>query len=230
VVEAQHHISTMKLTDNAAEQALLEQLIESTKPAIPPECRHLDFLLFTPFRYAPYPHDSRFRRPGFTPGVFYASETPETALAEACFHRLLFFYESPDTPWPSNAGEYTAFACNYAGGRAIDLTERPFADRAAIWTHPTDYEGCQQLAELARAEHIDVIRYQSVRDPKGGANIALLTCRAFASAEPIERQSWRILLGSSGARPRCELPRQVLEFDRQAFAKDPRIAAMRWDR
>jgi hypothetical protein len=45
----------MKLTDNAAEQALLERLIEDSKPPIPLECRHLDFLLFTPFRYAPYP-------------------------------------------------------------------------------------------------------------------------------------------------------------------------------
>jgi hypothetical protein len=52
----------MKLTDNVAEQVLLESLIESTKPTIPPECSHLDFLLFTPFRYAPYPQGSRFRR------------------------------------------------------------------------------------------------------------------------------------------------------------------------
>ena len=38
------------------------------------------------------------------------SEHPHTAIAELCFHRLLFFAELPDTPWPGNAGEYTAFA------------------------------------------------------------------------------------------------------------------------
>lgn len=230
MVEAQHHISTMKLTDNAAEQVLLEQLIESTKPAIPPECSHLDFLLFTPFRYAPYPRGSRLRRAGFTSGIFYGSEAPETALAEACFYRLLFFHESPDTPWPGNAGEYTAFACEYATGRAIDLTQPPFTDRRATWTHPTDYAQCQHLADLAREERIEVIRYESVRDPVHRANIALLTCKAFASTEPVARLSWRILLGGNGARARCEMPHQILEFDRAAFSADPRIAAMRWHR
>src|ERR1700726_5323205 len=95
VVEAQNQISTTKLTDTAAEQHALELLIEETKPPIPPECRHLNFLLSTPFRYgAAYPRGSRFRRAGFTPGVFYASERVETPIAELCFFRLLFFSES----------------------------------------------------------------------------------------------------------------------------------------
>src|SRR5580704_470474 len=79
-VEAQHQVSTAKLTDDMAEQRRLEQLIESSKPTIPVECRHLNFLLSTPFRYgAPYPIGSRFRRAGLTQGVFYASELARTA-------------------------------------------------------------------------------------------------------------------------------------------------------
>src|SRR5262245_40551809 len=108
VVEAQSRVSTMKLSDTLEEQEVLERLIDETKPAIPDECRHLDFLLFTPFRYSPYPFDSRFRRAGSTHGVFYSSEVPETAVAEISFHRLLFFLDSPATPWPANPGEYTA--------------------------------------------------------------------------------------------------------------------------
>ena len=55
VVEAQHVVSTLKLVDTLAEQALLEDLLEETKPPVPPECRHLHYLLATPFRYgAPY--------------------------------------------------------------------------------------------------------------------------------------------------------------------------------
>ena len=100
LVEAQHRVSTLKLTDTLAEQALLEQLIDETKPPLPPECRHLDYLLAAPFRYGPYPEGSRFRRAGRTPGVFYASQTPATAVAETAFHRLLFFADSPATPWP----------------------------------------------------------------------------------------------------------------------------------
>src|SRR5437868_4446832 len=82
VVEAQNHVSTLKLTDNRAEQALLETIIEAVKPPVPADCEHLDFLLATPFRYAAYKEGSRFRRAGFTPGVFYASENVETAIAE----------------------------------------------------------------------------------------------------------------------------------------------------
>src|SRR5208282_4352542 len=83
VVEAQHHVSTLKLVDSVSEQELLEDLIETTKPALPSECRDLHYLLSTPFRYgAVYPKGSRFRRAGVTAGVFYASETPQTAVAE----------------------------------------------------------------------------------------------------------------------------------------------------
>src|SRR5882757_8489431 len=101
LVEAQHHVSTLKLVDSLEEQALLEQLLEESKPALPPECAGLDYLLATPFRYgAVYPHGSRFRRAGRTLGVFYASERVETALAEMAFYRLLFFADSPETPLP----------------------------------------------------------------------------------------------------------------------------------
>jgi hypothetical protein len=110
-VEAQHYVSTLKLTDTQEEQSRLEELIEATKPRLPEECRHLPYLLSTPFRYgAPYPTGSRFRRAGLTAGVFYAAENPRTAIAELTFYRLLFFAESPNTPWPTNPGEYTAFA------------------------------------------------------------------------------------------------------------------------
>jgi hypothetical protein len=224
-------ISTAKLTDNAEEQRLLENLIEGAKPNIPPECQHLNFLLSTPFRYgAPYPRGSRFRKAGRTLGVFYSSENVDTAIAELCFHRLLFFAESPATKWPMDAGEFTAFAVEYATSRSIDLTRLPFDDRAAIWMHLTKYDECQELAELARCLDIQIIRYASARDPRHKLNTALLTCRAFARAEPGDRQTWRILFGSNGARALCEMPRVKVDFDRTAFHQDPRIAAMRWDR
>ena len=90
VVEAQHRVSTLKLVDSGREQALLEDILEASKPALPAECRGLHYLLATPFRYAPYPHGSRFRRAGMTPGVFYGAEAVDTALAEMAFYRLLF--------------------------------------------------------------------------------------------------------------------------------------------
>ena len=231
VVEAQHRVSTIKLTDTGAEQILLENLIEGTKPNIPVECQHLDFLLATPFRYgAPYPKGSRFRKAGRTPGVFYSSENVDTAIAELCFSRLLFFAESPDTKWPTDAGEFTAFSVEYATHRSIDLTRSPFDDRTAIWLHLNQYDACQEFAELARSTGVEIIKYASVRDPRSKLNTALLTCRAFAHAAPVNRQTWRILFGSNGARALCEMPRETIDFGRTAFHPDPRIAAMRWER
>ena len=231
LVEAQHRVSTLKLADTLAEQALLEDLVETTKPAIPPECRHLDFLLATPFRYgADYPKGSRFRRAGRTPGVYYAAEDPATAVAEMAFYRLLFFAESPATPWPADAAEYTAFSALLAGDRLLDLTAAPLDADAPIWMDRVDYAGCQAFADAARAVDADAIRYRSVRDPLGRANLAVLACRVFARPAPLERQTWRMRLGASGVQALCEFPRQALEFTRGAFADDPRIAALDWTR
>src|SRR6516165_9403374 len=148
IVEAQHHVSTLKLVDSVAEQELLEELIVATKPPLPPECRDLHYLLSTPFRYgAVYPKGSRFRRAGMSEGVLYASQTPHTAVAEMTFHRLLFFAESPDTPWPSNPAEYTAFSVKYATKRSIDLSKGKYAAERAKWMHLTDYSHCQAFAD-----------------------------------------------------------------------------------
>jgi len=229
VVEAQHKVSTLKLVDTLDEQALLESLIEETKPAVPPECRHLHYLLATPFRYGAYPRGSRFRRAGMTPGVFYASERPATAIAEAAFHRLLFFAESPATPWPANAAEFTAFSARFANARGIDLTAPPLSKDPA-WLSRTDYEPCQMLADAARAAGMTAISYRSVRDPEQGANLAIFSCAAFTQDKPADRQTWRMQFGRSGARAVCEFPDARLEFARDAFIADPRIAALNWGR
>ncbi len=231
LVEAQYHVSTLKLLDSVDEQKVLEDLIEATKPPLPPERRDLHYLLSTPFRYGSvYPAGSRFRRAGLTEGVFYASEAPRTAVAEMAFHRLLFFAESPATPWPANAAEYTAFSVKYATRKAIDLTRAKYDADRARWAHITHYSYCQALADAARTAKIEIIRYESVRDPDHGMNLALLTCRAFARRKPFGQQSWHIRLSSSGIQAVCEAPKSGMTFDRKAFAADPRIAKLRWDR
>jgi hypothetical protein len=231
LVEAQHRISTLKLVDTVEEQKTLEDLIQDTKPSLPPECAHLHCLLSTPFRYGTiYPTGSRFRRAGLTEGVFYASEQPATAVAEIVFYRLLFYAESPDTPWPTNAAEYTAFSVAYATKKAIDLTKGKVQKDKAAWMHATNYDPCQALTDDARSAKIDVIRYMSVRDPQQGLNLALLTGRAFTKPKPINEQTWHIRLSDTGAQAVCEAPKLGVTFDRAVFAADPRVAKMRWRR
>jgi RES domain len=225
LVEAQHQVSTLKLVDSLEEQALLEQLLDESKPSPPPECAGLDYLLATPFRYgAVYPHGSRFRRAGRTLGVFYASEKVETALAEMAFYRLLFYADSPETPLPGNAAEYTAFAASIATNAAIDLTRPPLDRDRDAWCDPLDYGPCQSLADTAREAGIQAILYRSVRDPNNGRNLALLTALGFAAREPVERQTWRIRLSAAGVQALCEFPKTRIGFASAEFAGDPRLA------
>jgi len=227
LVEAQHLVSTRKIVDSLDEQTLLEAILEDAKPPVPPRCRHLDYLLATPFRYQAYPRGSRFRRAGLTLGVWYGAERPETAAAEMGFYRLLFFAESPATPFPANAGEYSAICARLATGSALDLTAGALAADQALWTHLTDYGPCQALADAARTAAGALLRYRSVRDPDQGSNIAVLDCAAFADPAPtIERQTWRIYLSPSAVLVQREFPRRDIEISIAAFAVDPRIAAI----
>ena len=231
LVEARYLVSTLKLVDSLAEQEILEGLIDMTKPAVPAECKGLHVLLSTPFRYAPYPKGSRFRRAGLTPGAYYAAEERRTAAAEAAFYRLLFFAELPDTPWPVNGFEYTGFSVEILSRRLLDLTRAPLDADASVWRDPVEYGPCQDLAEAARKAGAEILRYRSARDPEpGGVCVAALTCAAFAEPDPRDFESWRIGVGRSGAYAFREFPPARIEFDRKAFASDPRIAAMQWDR
>jgi hypothetical protein len=96
--------------------------------------------------------------------------------------------------------------------------------------HVTDYPPCQMLAEMARISGVQLISYCSVRDPHHRANIAILSCRAFAKSEPVAHQTWQLLFGSNGARAICEWLRQAIDLNRAAFLRDPRIDSINWER
>ncbi len=77
---------------------------------------------------------------------------------------------------------------------------------------------------------IGVIRCASVRDPQRGTNLALLACSAFSRAKPVNQRIWRIRLSETGAQAVRESPKAGITFDRAAFAADPRIVRLRWQR
>lgn len=223
-VEAQHFISTMKLVDSREEQEHLEQILEDTKPPFPQSALH--YLLFTPFRYTrSNAFASRFRRANASDGVFYASASPETAIAEMAFYRLLFFAESPGTPLPANPAEYTVFGVQIAARPGLDLTRPPMSEHHAVWMAPDDYTACQALAESARAEGVQAIGYLSVRDPKHRLNYAILTPAAFAAPKPITEQTWRIQLREDSIWAKCEAPPGGLTFSRSDFDIESRLMA-----
>ncbi len=226
-VESQYAVATMALVDDLAEQEVLEEILEETKPPVPAECRELHYLLYTPFRYS-VRQDSRFHVAG-EPGVFYASLAERTALAEVAFHRLLFFTESPQTPWPENPVEFTLFSVKVSADKTIKLTRPPFDEQEALWTETHDYAACQQLAREAREQELDAICYRSVRDPQGGDNIVLFHCRTFEEKKPSEIRNWHLRFSAHGIMALREHTADRLQFTRDDFANDPRIASLNWE-
>lgn len=193
MIEGQYRPATLKLVDTQAEQERLEALVEDSKPPVPEPCRHLDYQFWSPFRYGCYPRDSRFRRRGRTPGVWYGSETPITAALEASWITLRFFAASPDTPLPETHSSHTLICADIAAPVAIDLTGPDMADKGN-WTDPDDYTDCLTLADDLRTQYCEVIRYASVRDPDTRPNLAILSCAAFHTPRPVDMQTWHLLL------------------------------------
>lgn len=189
IVEGQHEISTDRLVDDPAEQEVLESLIDEVKPIMPAAARALHRLLGTPFRYG-YEKPTRFRRPIERPGIFYASELSTTAVSEAAFYRLRFFAASPGVLLTRNTTEYLEFSIVVDVKRALDLTAQPFSRDRRRWVDPNDYSACQDFASQARELDTQLIRYESARDPSGGANVALFDPEAFQKPVPTTEQSW----------------------------------------
>jgi hypothetical protein len=188
-VEAQHRVSTMVLVDTLDEQALLERLLEDSKPAIPASQRSLHWLMFTPFRYPPLPYGSRFRGPT-DPGVFYGADLQRTACAELGYWRWRLLIDSPSLQ-SIGPMQQTLFKAPVSA-LAIDLRHPPLSGHRNLWTDPVDYSACQELARNARSQAIGLIRYESVRDPETGPCAAVLSHLAFTSKAPTAHQTWTL--------------------------------------
>jgi hypothetical protein len=198
VVEAQYRAATMRLTDSLEEQAVLESVLEESKPALPQGAQGLHYLLATPFRYRPHT-GSRFRQP-FEAGVWYGAEALRTALAEKSYWRLRFLLDSPGTP-ELKPVPHTAFSAAVRTQAALDLTREPLVRERRAWSDPQDYSRTQALAQAARAAQLVCIRYESVRDPEHAACVAVLSPEAFGRGRPRQQQAW--FIAASRERVRC---------------------------
>ncbi|MEM7460254.1 MAG: RES family NAD+ phosphorylase [Pseudomonadota bacterium] len=221
-------VSTLRLVDDLEDQALLEDILEDTKPPVPAACEGLHWLYMTPFRYGLYPNGSRFRRAGHSDGVYYVSEQQDTAVIETAFHLLLFYADSPETPFPRQPTEHTCFDVPISTDRAVDLTHAPFAEQAKLWMDPNDYGPTQDLEALARQNDIDLIRYASVRDPGRKPNAALLTCNGFAAQSPSRQHTWRLWFNKTGIHAICEFNKDRFSLPTDVFVSDDRFAGFNW--
>lgn len=199
-------------TDTLHQQDIPEGILEETKPPVLPECEHLHYLFSTPFRDGTYPTGPPFRAAGRTPGVFYAAERVDTAVAEMAFYRMLFYRESPGVTPPGNAAVFSAFEVAVSVRAAIDLTKAPFDENAETWEDTTDHAPCQALAEVAREAGVGVIVSRSVRDPRRGRNVNVPYCVAFSESAPTGQQTCHVRATAEAAFAIRDFPRQTLSF------------------
>ncbi len=202
VVEAQHRISTRKLVDSLEEQAVLEQLLDTSKPPDRSDGR-LHVLLSTPFRYPPLRHGSRFGT-RHEPGIWYGSEGRRTLLAEAAYYRFVFL-DGTRADLGSVTTTHTAFRVSMRTARGVDLTRPPFDRHRPEIASAGDYTATQALGGAMRAAGVEAFRYPSARDP-GGFNIGAFSPGVFGAAVPRDLETWH-----------CTATRDRVEFDRHDY-------------
>lgn len=188
LVESQYVTSTRKLVDSNAEQELLEQLIDTAKPKLPPDVRRLHYLLSTPFRHPPLKNGSRFGVRSER-GLFYGSKELPTCLAEVAYYRFVFL-AGTTAALPPLSTQHTAFQVEVQTDAGVDLTRPPFSAHAAMLASPTAYAATQRLGAQLRQEGIAVALYTSARARKGGTNVAVFDPGAFHSPNPFGEQEW----------------------------------------
>ncbi len=209
IVEAQERVSTRKLVNSLDEQILLEQMIEEVKPMVPADCDGLHQLLFTPFRYPPLLHGSRFGR-RHERCLWYGSRELKTAMLETAFYRFNFF-DGCEANFGVVATQLTAFASLIRTDSAAILLDEPFSKFSKIISSPVDYKASQELGSCMREAGINAFNYYSARDPDAGVNIALFTPSAFENKMPVSDsfQSWQ-----------CITDHRVVEFMRTSAIKN----------
>ena len=189
LVESQEQVATNALVTTLAEQALLEELIEASKPASPHDVRGLHYLLSTPFRYPPLPWGSRFGT-RFEPSLFYGARSADTALAESAYYRFVFWSGMAEPPPAPLDTRHSLFSAEIRTGRGLRLQDAPFAAFEAELTDRRSYAATQGLGGRMRDAGIEAFEYRSARDPGQGLNVALYSPAAFANTKPTAVDEW----------------------------------------
>ena len=190
VVESQEQVATTILVDTADEQYLLEQLLDHSKPAPPTGAEAYHYLLWTPFRYPPLSHGSRFGQ-RMQPGIFYASLALEAVLAECAYYRFVFV-SGMVVPPPGErlTTEHTTFEVQMDTAQGIDLTAAPFSQYANVISDPSRYDASQLLGVAMREAGVAAFTYQSARDVHRGVNIGAFQLDVIKSHRPEAIRRW----------------------------------------
>lgn len=234
LIESQEHIATLGYVDTLEEQAVLEALLEDTKPSYPSlslenvatasgpseQFAAYDYLLKTPFRYPPLKWGSRFGRM-HEPSLFFGGLSVATTLAESAFYRFVFWRSMDgDAPKQTLHTEHTLFSVGYQSASGIRLQEQPFCHYQDDIAHPSHYDLSQKLGSDMRAANVDAFEYVSARDQLGGLCGALYTPLAFKQKKPLKKDQWFCELSATQVAFKGVMAKDVTRFDLSNFLID----------
>ncbi len=222
VVETQETAATMAITQSAAQQSRLEELLDLSKPKIPADCIGLSYLLMTPFRYPPLRYGSRFGST-WERGIFYGSCELKTAFAETAVYFWLFQQGPKELgPLTQIRDQRTAFSVKLISKKALDLHSEEFLSARENIHRPDSWDYTQQLGKQLRKLGTEFIVYPSAR-VAGGKNIAVFSPLAFAEKDPAQQQLWHVRFTTDT----CVFVRAGVsdgfEFQRKDFSIDGKI-------
>jgi hypothetical protein len=190
LVESQEQAATLSLVDTLEEQALLEQMLEQTKPALPKAANGLHYLLKTPFRYPPLKWGSRFGAVD-EPGIFYGGCSVTASLAESAYYRLLFWHSIDAPPIkPVLRSAHTLFSVTYRTKHGVCLQQPPFSQYHTALTDKTNYCLTQQLGSAMRAADVAVFEYPSARTEQPALCVGLFSPAGFGAKQPDQTSQW----------------------------------------
>ncbi|MGB6241846.1 MAG: RES family NAD+ phosphorylase [Castellaniella sp.] len=190
LVESQEQIATLAYVDTLEEQAVLEALLETSKPPWPAGSDRCHYLLRSPFRYPPLPWGSRFGA-RHEPGLLYGGLSQQTTLAESAYYRFVF-RQSMTGPAPKDVliTQHTLFTAGYRTDQGLMLQAPPFDRFSALLMHPSDYAATQQLGAEMRGAGVQAFEYASARDPAHQPCVGLFTHQALAGVKPLTQAAW----------------------------------------
>jgi hypothetical protein len=223
LVESQEQIATLGYVDTLEEQALLEMLLDDTKPNYPAHCQNLHYLLKTPFRYPPLKWGSRFGQV-HEPGIFYGGSSVDVTLAEAAYYRLIFWDSMGGMPpKPQIQTAHTLFSVPYHSDIGIQLQHPPFAGYVATITDRSHYQQSQLLGKAMRGAGVEAFEYPSARDPSAGLCIGLFSAKALASKQPADLSAWWCEVNQHGVSFKAANESNIYHFARNLFTEQDQL-------
>ena len=189
VAESQQKVATNTLVDTLDEQQILEEMLNLVKPHIPEDCESLDYLIYSPFRYPPLKHGSRFGKKTH-PSIFYGSKTIFAAFAELAYYRFVYYDGMKIAPKKQQkVTQHTSFNIDVHTSQGVELDKPPFKKHISRLSDPARYGDSQKIGEEMREKGVEVFTYYSAR-AADEVNVGVFHCKAVQSTAPKALRHW----------------------------------------